>query len=291
MKADIYQQVTDSIIYIIEAGKQGNGIQWAQETAKGMPVNFKTNAPYNGINILLLWAAAREAGYTSNEWLTFKQAAELGGSVRRGEKGQLCVFFKMLEITDKEATGTDEEKKNIPMASPFWLFNLDQIDGIEKPAEPAPRSDYQQIESAEHVLKASMATIKEEGQKAFYRPSTDEIYVPERTRFADVKQFYSVALHELTHWTSAKTRLNRDFAGRFGSESYAFEELVAELGSAFLNAELGFIGSMIPSHASYIDSWLRVLKNDKRAIFTAASQAGKAHAYIMSMATERQKAA
>ena len=288
MKTDVYQQVTDSIIGIIEAGKLGNGISWAQEAAKGMPINFKTKAGYNGINILLLWSAAREAGYISNQWLTYKQAAEMRGSVRRGEKGVLCVFFKMLEIKGKEAVETNEEGKHIPMASPFWLFNIDQIDGIDRPAVTAPRSEYQQIESAEHVLRASRAAIKEEGQKAFYRPSTDEIYLPERTRFAAIKEFYSVAMHELTHWSGAKTRLGRDFAGRFGSEAYAFEELIAELGSAFLNADLGFVGSTIPDHAQYINSWLKILKGDKRAIFTAASQAGKAHGFIMNLAEKEE---
>ena len=286
MKTDIYQQVTHSIIEVIEAGQLGKGIHWEKETGKGMPVNFKTKAPYNGINVLLLWSAARQAGYAGNQWLTFKQAAELGGMVRKGEKGVMCVFFKMLEIEDKDT----EEEKRIPMASPFWLFNLDQIDGIEKPLQAAPKGEVQQIESAEHILKASGAVIKEARQKAYYRPLTDEIYLPERTRFADVKEFYSVALHELTHWTGAEHRLNRDFSGRFGSDSYAFEELVAELGSAFLNAELGFIGTMIPNHASYIDSWLTVLKNDKRAIFTAASHASKAHQYIMARVAEQQAA-
>ena len=287
MKADLYQSVTDSIIAMIEAGKLGNGINWAQETAKGMPVNFKTRAAYNGINVLLLWSAARQAGYSSNQWMTYKQAAELGGRVRKGEKGQLCVFFKELENTRQDESG--EEEKKAAVVSPFWLFNLDQIDGIDKPQAGAPRSEYQQIESAEHVLRASRAVIKEEGQKAFYRPSTDEIYLPERTRFADVKEFYSVALHELTHWTGAKTRLTRDYSGRFGSAAYAFEELIAELGSAFLNADLGFVGAMIPDHAQYIDSWLDVLKNDKRAIFTAASQAGKAHSFIMNLAAKEEE--
>jgi antirestriction protein ArdC len=286
MKTDIYQQITDEIISIIEAGRAGSGISWATETAQGMPTNFKTKAAYSGINVLLLWRAARQAGFSSNQWLTFKQAAELGGSVRKGEKGQLCVFFKILE-TKKESA--DQDAKKIPMASPFWVFNMNQIDGlVTEQKSSATRSEYQQIESAEHVLKASMATIKEEGQKAFYRPSTDEIYLPERTRFTDVKEFYSVALHELTHWTGAKHRLNREFSKRFGSESYAFEELIAELGSAFLNAELGFEASMIPNHASYIDSWLKVLKDDKRAIFTAASQAGKAHGYFMELIAAKQ---
>lgn len=288
MKADLYQQVTDSIIAIIEAGKLGNGINWTQESAKGMPINFKTKASYNGVNVLLLWNATREAGYSSNQWMTYKQAAEMGGSVRKGEKGQLCLFFKMLEVTGKEAAKGEDEKK-IPMASPFWLFNLDQIDSIEKSPAAAPRSEFQQIKTVEQILNASQAIIKEQGQKAFYRSSTDEIYLPERTRFADVKEFYSVALHELTHWTGAKIRLNRDFSGRFGSEAYAFEELIAEFGSAFLNADLGFASSMIPNHAQYIDSWLKVLKNDKRAVFTAAGQAGKAHSFIMNLAAKEEK--
>lgn len=279
MKTDLYQQVTDSIISIIEAGQQGGGITWAQEAVKGMPINYKTKAAYNGVNVLLLWAAAREAGYSSNQWLTYKQAAELGGQVRKGEKSVQCVFFKMLNVQDKD--NQDEDGKQIPMASPFWLFNLDQIDGLEKTQPVAPCSEWAQIEEAEQVLRASGATIHEQGQKAYYHPSVDEIYLPERIRFANLKEFYSVAMHELTHWTGAKTRLNRDFTGRFGSESYAFEELVAELGSAFLNADLGFVATTIPNHAQYIDSWLKVLKNDKRAIFTAASQAGKAHRYIM----------
>lgn len=286
MKTDIYQQVTNAIVEMIEAGKTGDGITWAQDAAKGMPYNFKTSAAYRGINTLILWNAARSNGYSSNAWMTYKQAAEMGGTVRKGEKGELCVFFKMLEVTDKET----EEEKEIPMASPFWVFNLDQIDGIEKPSVNTIRNDWEQVEAAETILKASGAKIVEQGQKAFYRPSTDEITMPERARFADAKDFYSVALHELTHWTGAKHRLNRDFSGRFGSEAYAFEELVAELGSAFLNAEIGFVASQIPNHASYIDSWLKVLKNDKRAIFTASSQASKAHNYIMSFSQQQAAA-
>lgn len=285
---DLYQEITNSIISIIEAGRTGEGISWAQDAAKGMPINHKTKDAYKGINTLILWSAARANGYASNSWLTYKQAIELGGQVRKGEKGELCVFFKMLEITDKES----EEEREIPMASPFWLFNLDQIDGIEKPQANTLRNDWEQSEAAESILKSSGAKIAEQGQKAFYRPSTDEITMPERARFALAKDFYSVALHELTHWTGAKHRLNRDFSGRFGSEAYAVEELIAELGSAFLNSEIGFIASQIPEHASYIDSWLKVLKNDKRAIFTAASQASKAHSFIMSLAkAEQQQAA
>jgi antirestriction protein ArdC len=167
--------------------------------------------------------------------------------------------------------------------SPFWLFNLDQIDGIGKPQPAAQLDKFQQIEAAEKVLTRSGAVIREEGERALYRPSTDEIHMPERGRFSSEIEFYSVALHELTHWTGAGHRLARDFSGRFGTQAYAFEELVAELGSAFLNADLGFSAATIPNHAGYIEAWLKVLKNDKRAIFTAASQASKAHRYIMDL--------
>jgi antirestriction protein ArdC len=133
--------------------------------------------------------------------------------------------------------------------------------------------------------------IQEEGEKAFYRPSTDEIVLPERTRFASEIEFYSVALHELTHWTGARHRLARNFCGKFGTHAYAFEELVAELGSAFLNAELGFAAAMLPSHAGYIETWLNILKNDKRAIFTAASAASQAHRYIMDLVEKEKRTA
>ena len=181
-----------------------------------------------------------------------------------------------------------KESESVRVMSSFWLFNLDQIDGIDKPQTAAQRSEFQQIDAAEAVLIHSRAVIREEGEKAFYRSSTDEIYLPQRARFASMIEFYSVAQHELTHWTGAKHRLARDFADHFGTEAYAFEELIAELGSAFLNAELGFSATTIPNHAGYIDSWLKVLKNDKRAIFTAASQASKAHRYIVDLVESNQ---
>jgi antirestriction protein ArdC len=180
----------------------------------------------------------------------------------------------------------NEAKEVVRVIRAFWLFNLDQIDGLTAP-QPIPQLEtFQQIEAAEQVLTRSGAVIYEAGDQAFYRRSTDEIRLPQRTRFASAIEFYSVALHELTHWTGAEHRLARDFSGRFGTEAYAFEELVAELGSAFLNAELGFSATMIPNHAGYIESWLKVLKNDKRAIFTAASAASKAHRYVMDLVKE-----
>ncbi len=287
-KRDVHAEITEQIIGLIESGKLGQSIDWARENS--IPANFKTKQAYNGMNILLLWVAAHEAGYTSPFWLTYKQAQELGGNVRKGESGVRCIFYSQFE-RDNVETG---ETEKFPVVKTFTVFNLEQIEGIEKPqASDSRLSGEQQIDMAEAVLAASGARIIEEGDKAFYRPSTDEIYTPERQRFSNIKSFYSVTLHELTHWTGHKSRMARDFSGRFGSESYAFEELVAELGSAFLNAELGFVAETLPGHASYIESWLRVLRKDKKAIFTAASQASKAARFIMDAyeATTYSKAA
>lgn len=277
---DMYQQVTDKIVALLESGGAGGGIDWARR-ASGIPRNFGTRAAYNGINVLLLWATAQELGYKHNYWLTYKQATDMGGQVRKGEKGTLCAFYKMIERTSKNGDGDDSEQ--VPVISPFWLFNLDQIDGLAVPSGEIAWSEYAQIEAAENVLAKSGAVIHEGGTKASYSPSRDVISVPDRTQFKSVTDFYSVALHELTHWTGAKTRLAREFDTRFGSEAYAFEELVAEIGSAFLNAELGIIATSLPNHACYLASWLKVLRNDKRAIFTAASQASKAHRFILDL--------
>ena len=286
-KKDLYAQVTDSIIAMMEKGMTSQ-IEWAQ-TGHGIPRNHLTGADYRGVNVLLLWMEATMKGYASDRWLTYKQAAEMGGQVRKGEKGVQCVFFKAIEREpEKDETG---DKETVRVISPFWLFNLDQIDGIEAPRAIGRLDTFRQIEAAEQVLKQSRAVIREEGEKAFYRPSTDEIHLPERSRFASEIEFYSVALHELTHWNGARHRLARGFCGKFGTHAYAFEELVAELGSAFLNAELGFAAITIPSHAGYIETWLKILKNDKRAIFTAASAASRAHRYVMDLVEKEKKAA
>ena len=286
VKKDLYEQVTDSIIAMLETGETGH-IKWAR-TGQGIPCNHKTGVSYRGVNVLLLWTEAMIRGYSTDRWLTYKQAAEMGGQVRKGEKSVQCVFFAAVE---REAKNKDVEEttETFRVIRPFWLFNLDQIDGIEALQSIPQLDEFQQIEAAEKVLTYSNAIIREGGDKAFYRPATDEIHLPGRNRFSSEIEFYSVALHELTHWTGAKHRLARDFSGRFGTQAYAFEELIAELGSAFLNAELGFSATTIPSHAGYIESWLKVLKNDRCAIFTAASQASKAHRYIMDRMEETEE--
>lgn len=285
-KQDIKQQVTDKIIAIIEAGAaKGEGNIWDKTRQLGMPYNYKTGKEYEGVNIPLLWIAAEERGYSTNAWLTFKQAAELGAYPRKGAKGVMCVFFKMVPIEPEE--NNDEENQEagcFPMIKTFWLFNVADIEGLPELQKTTESEEFEPLDAAEKILMSSGAKITWQGIKAFYRPSTDEIYMPDRDRFPNPQNAYAVALHELTHWTGNASRLDRDFSGRFGSDSYAFEELVAELGSAFLLAHLGIEGFRMENHASYVQSWLRVLKNDKNAIFTASRKATDAYHFILEKA-------
>ena len=210
--------------------------------------------------------------------------------MRKGEHSTLCVFFKPWESTDTNAeTGETETTKGAVIKS-FRVFNLDQIDGIERPATE-PRAPFQAIEEAERILQASPAPIRIGGTQACYIPSRDEIHLPAREAFINPEAFYSTAMHEMTHSTGAKSRLDRDFSGRFGTEAYAFEELIAELGSAFLGADIGILNATLPDHADYLSSWVKILKNDKKAILTAAAAASKAHGFIKGSLTGQEQAA
>lgn len=276
--ADMYSEVTNKIIQLIEDQATSNSISWAKLSHGGLPMNLSTGKAYQGVNVLLLWVATTEHGFTSPYWLTFKQASAMGGKVKKGSTGTRCVFFKIQESrTDFDAEGNPT---TYPVLSPFTVFNLDQIEGIEAPQVVELPGINGQIDAAERLLTYSGATIIEEGDKAFFRPSTDEIYLPTRPQFSDLQKFYAVAFHEITHWTGGKTRLARDKSKRFGDETYAFEELIAELGAAFCCSTLGWVSETAPGHAHYIQSWLKVLKSDKRAIFTAASAAQRAFEYL-----------
>lgn len=280
-KRDLYHEVTESIIALMEAGKTSSHDWKKGMTSRGLPMNYKTRQSYSGVNVLLLWNAACAQGYRSNYWLTFNQAKELGGHVREQAKGVLCVFFKNIE---KKPAADADTPELIPVISPFWLFNIDQIEGIDftevfDSTEPAP--GWSRIDQAEAILYADGVKILEQGSRAFYRPASDEIYLPDHWRFEEATQFYAVGFHEKIHWTGAKHRLAREFGKRFGDDAYAFEELIAELGAAFLCADVGMAPHTMSDHAGYIDSWLTVLKRDKRAIFTAAAKASEAHRFIM----------
>jgi antirestriction protein ArdC len=218
----------------------------------------------------LLWASATLRGFTSSSWYTFKQAQDVGACVRKGEKGTLGVFYKRITVQE------DGEDKQIPVLRHFVLFNRDQIDGL------APRIDVPRIDptegyaSAASLIKRNGIDVRHGGDRAFYTRSGDYVRLPEAGAFESIAAYWATALHEAAHWTGP--RLDREFGKRFGDDAYAAEELVAEMGAAFLCARLGVEGRL--QHASYIDHWIKLLKADKKAIVTAASRAREAAAFL-----------
>lgn len=291
---DFRQVITDKIVALLERGGNQYREMWARSATGGLPCNAITGNPYRGINTLMLSDAAETNGYQSNKWLTFKQAASLEGKVKKGEKGTLCVFFSMLEKSENKQDAdveTDAESSvtKIPILKPFWLFNVAQVEGLPVSMTEVLKTDaveIDQIEAADLFIARTGAIISNGGNKAFYRPSTDEIRMPDRKLFSSTDNYYAVLLHELSHWTGAKHRLSRDFTSRFGSEAYAMEELVAEMSSAFLAGKFGFVSTTLENHASYLESWLKVLKSDKQAIFAASTRAFAAYDYLHTLQEE-----
>ena len=276
-RKDIYARVTDAIVNAIESGTAGYRMPWRTSTGiPESPVNAVSKRPYRGINVLVLWAIAQSKGYTSGAWATYKQWQDLGAQVRKGEKSANVVFWKFFDAE----TGPDEEQdtanvRRVPMARDYWVFNAEQVDGYKQVPQPAAPIE-QRIASAERFFEIVGIEVKPGGNRAYYAPETDSVHMPAFSAFKQPIHYYSVLSHEATHWSGAEARLNRNLAGRFGSESYAMEELIAELGSAFLCAELSLPTDPRTDHAPYIESWLRTLKNDKRAIFAAAAKAQQA---------------
>jgi antirestriction protein ArdC len=244
-----------------------------------------TGKPYSGINVLSLWASAMAQNFAAPIWMTFKQASELDAHIRKGEKGSLVVYAD--SITRKE---TDEIDREIPFLKGYTVFNVEQIEGLPEVyyAKAAPTLDpVARIDHAEKYFAALGATIRHGGNRAFYSIAADAIQMPPFESFQDADSYYETLTHECTHWTGSKTRLDRDFGGhRFGSEGYAVEELVAELGAAFLCADLELALEPREDHASYIATWLKVLATDNRAVFTAAAHAQRAAEFINRKATE-----
>ena len=265
---DKYQEITDQIVAALETGLTPWVKPWA---SSGAPYNVSTGSAYQGINHILLSMSP----YRSSGWMTFNQAKACGGSVRRGEKSSAqVVFFKPLTIKDK---ATDEEKQ-IPLLKTSSVFNIEQIEGLPEKFLPKVLEAGQSFEDNERAgVLMSQARVLHGGGQACFIPSKDEIHLPAKTEFKSAADYHATALHELTHWTGHKGRLDRTFGARFGDDAYAFEELVAELGAAFLCSDCGIDGKL--QHDSYIASWIKVLKGDKRAIFTASSAARKAADY------------
>ncbi len=283
-RSNLYAEVTSRIIAELEAGRVPWVQPWGRAKAElGLPENAATRRPYSGINILILWGAVIARGYSSQHWLTFRQALALGGSVRKGEHGT-TVFYADRYIPKAamdRASEMGEEPEAVAFLKRFTVFNVAQCDGLPEAAiaVPLPLPVREIIPAAETLIAATGADFRIGGDRAFYVPSADFIQVPPQPAFFDQINYYRTCFHELGHWTGHVLRLNRDLAGGRGSRLYAREELVAELASAFLCAALGIVPTV--RHADYLGSWLSVLREDNRAIFRAASQASKAADFIL----------
>ena len=282
---DLYQTITDRIVAAVEAGTPPWIKPWSVSDQR--PRNAATQRPYRGINTLLLGLEAELRGYASNRWLTFRQATELKAHVRKGETGTTVVFYKLHEPPEAKPEDTATgEKRVIPLLRAFTVFNLAQIEGL--PPEPERHVTWDSHAEAEVLLAKSGATIRHAGNHAYYDRARDLIQLPARSAFPDQGAFYATALHELVHWTGHEKRCNRDLRGRFGDSAYAMEELVAEMGSAFLCAHSRIDGRL--QYSAYVYGWLPVLKSDKRAIFVASSKAQAAADWVLNAESERMAA-
>lgn len=285
---DIHAEITNRIVEAIEKGAGTFQMPWHVEASTRAPSNALTKRAYRGVNVLSLWITAQAFGYQSAEWATFKQWQEQGCSVRKGERGTPIVFYKSLSIEGEASDGSEDSERKIPFARASWVFNAAQVEGAEMPPAVIPEAAplFDRLQHVEHVVAATGADISHGGARAFYQRREDRIQMPDIALFTGTETstpqeaYYSTMLHELAHWTGAEHRLNREKGKRFADKAYAFEEIIAELTAAFLCVDLGITTSPRIDHAQYIAEYLEILRNDKRAIFTAAAAAQAAAEFI-----------
>jgi antirestriction protein ArdC len=284
-RTDVYTRVTDTILSQLEQGVRPWMKPWqAGHSAGHVSKPLRANGQhYNGINVLMLWAQSMISGFEAPIWMTYKQAQELGGNVKKGEKGSLVVYantFRKEEANDKGET----VERDIPFMKGYTVFNVEQVEGL--PAhfyaknQPEVLNTAERLEVVETFVQNTKAIVQHGGASAFFSPSKDLIQMPDYAQFSSREGYYATLVHELTHWSGAESRLNRDMSGRFKTAAYAAEELIAEMGAAFLCADLGITPEIREDHAAYLQSWLTVLKDDKKAIFTAAAHAQRALDYL-----------
>lgn len=286
LKQDVATKVTEAIVAALESGVAPWAKPWKSDgTASplGMPTNYATARAYRGINILLLWAAGLERGFKDTRWLTFKQALDMGGHVKKGEKGTHVVLWKTGTRTEEGEDGEETTKKTL-YAREYVVFNVEQCEGFQ--LEKLDSGKPADVDAVLALVSEAGAVVVHGGNRAAYMPAMDIITMPHQDTFTDVGAYQSILLHEAGHWTGHPSRKARDFSGRFGSEAYAFEELVAELTSAMTCAHLGVQGRL--QHVEYIGNWLKVLKGDKHAIFTAARLAQEAAEYLLGTARQEE---
>ncbi|GJE39790.1 ArdC family protein [Methylobacterium persicinum] len=280
---DLHARVAATILAQLETA---NPASWSPpwHGADPMPRNARTGRRYRSLNVLALWCAAQTHGYADARWATYRQWAALGAQVRKAQRGTLVLFYKELP------RGTDEDATD---GAPFvaraaYVFNAAQVDVVSPPADaPAPSITSDPLPAFDAFVAATGATIQHGGNRACYVPATDAIHLPPRTVFRTPTGYAGTLAHELVHWTGAPHRLARDLTGRFGARAYAVEELVAELGAAFVLADLGIVRSPHPGHAAYCASWVPLLRTDPRALSHAATQASRAADYLAALRPSR----
>lgn len=290
---DVYASITDQIIAAIEAGADHPQMPWhSQGSIIERPINVASKRGYRGVNTVALWASAYCQHFTTGLWGTYRQWQDKGAQVRKGEKSSVIIFYRDLEPGERDDVSgntSDERGQRSFIARASRVFNVAQVDGFVMDEIDETAAAITPCERAEQLITASGASIAIGGTSAHYNRRTDCIAMPDRHRFTGTKtstaseSWYSTLLHELSHWSGAERRLARTFGERFGDDAYAMEEMVAELSAAFLCGDLGITVEPRPDHADYIGHWLRILKGDRKAIFTAASAANKAAEYLLSL--------
>lgn len=291
VRSDIYSRVTDRILADLENGVRPWLQPWNASRAAG-PITRPLRASgqtYKGVNVLMLWASAMAQHFASPIWMTFKQAKELNANIRKGSKGSLVVYSDRITRTETKDNG-EEQERDIYFMKEYYVFNVEQIDGLPPrfyaaatpPLDTALRND-----AAERFFANTGADIRHGGHQAFYAPGPDYVQMPPFAAFRDAESYASTLAHEMTHWTKHPSRLDRDFGRtKFGDEGYAREELVAEIGAAFLCCDLSITPEPRDDHAAYLDHWLKVLKEDKRAIFKASAHAQRAVDFLHGLQPE-----
>jgi antirestriction protein ArdC len=295
-REDVYTRVTAKIVASLEKGVRPWVKPWNSTMTGG---NFArpsrhNGQSYRGINVLILWADATEKGFISPFWMTYKQAVEMKAQVRKGQHGSTVVFADRFTRTETDLNGEDVEEA-IPFLKAYTVFNAEQVEGLparyySKPADPLLLSE--RAAGVDAFVTKTKAQVSHGGNAAFYTAGLDCIQMPHFEAFRDTESYYGTLLHELTHWTGHKSRLDRDFGRKaFGDAGYAREELVAELGAAFLCADLAISLNPREDHAAYLGHWLEVLRQDKRAVFQAAAYAQKSSDFLQDLQAAESSAA